>query len=105
MAGTDVESPCVEPVVHQAIDRHRADMSAAESKVLMPSSASAGAAFPAARVGFGPVAHPGAQAPDLSQAPLHATSPFRLPLVHQVAHDGVDVDVAALCTAAWACLL
>ena len=46
----------------------------------------------------------GLQAPDLRQAPLHAPSPLCPPLVHHVeepvAHDGVDVDFAAVRTAA-----
>ena len=51
-----------------------------------------------------PVAHPRAQAPDLSQAMLHVPSPLCLPLVghveEPVAHDAVDVDFAAFCRVA-----
>ena len=52
--------------------------SAGESMIFLPRGASPGALrFTAARsVRVDPVEHPREQAPDLSQAPLHATPPF-----------------------------
>ena len=76
--------------------------SAGDSRLHLPSGASRGTApFPAIRsVRVDPVEYPGAQALDLTQAPLHAPSPFCLTLVQHVeepvADDGVDVDFTAL---------
>ena len=51
-----------------------------------------------------PVGHPGAWALDLTQAPLRAPPPLCPPLVQHVeepvAHDGVDLHIAAFCRAA-----
>ena len=63
------------------------------------------APFPAiGSVRVDPVEHPGAQPLDLARAPLHAPSPFCPPLVQHVeepvAGDRVDLDLAALRTAA-----
>ena len=79
-------------------------MSAGDSKVLLPSGAFWCAACPAVRsVRVDSVEDPGAEAPDLSQAVLRAPSPLCPPLVQHVeelvAHDGVDVNFAALRTA------
>ena len=60
-------------------------MSAGESKVFLPSGAAADASFPAVgSVRVDPVEHPGAQPLELIEAPLHAPSPFRSPLVQHV---------------------
>ena len=60
-------------------------MSAGESKVFLPSGAAGDAPFPAVgSVRVDPVEHPGAQPLELVEAPLHAPSPFRSPLVQHV---------------------
>ena len=120
-AGTDVELLCVEPFVHQASDRHRAqaqdvghphDVLAQSRRVCGRQHASSAkwrcswrAPFPAVwSVRVDPVEHPRAQTLDLAQAPLHVPSPFGSPLVQHVeepvAGDGIDVDFAALRDAA-----
>ena len=80
-------------------------MSAGDSKVSLPSGAARGALrFQRNGVRVDPVEQPKAQPLDLAQAPLHAPSPFCIPLVQHVeepdAHDGVGVDYAALRVAA-----
>ena len=80
-------------------------MSAGDSKVSLPSGAARGALrFQRNGVRVDPVEQPRAQPLDLAQAPLHAPSPFCIPLVQHVeepdAHDGVGVDYAALRVAA-----
>ena len=79
MAQTGVESLCVEPIAHQASDRQRAEAQDVghphdDSKVLLPSGASAGALRAVQSIPVGPVKHPGAQAPDLSQAACPMTA-------------------------------
>ena len=122
VAGTHVEPLCVEPLEHQAVDRDRAqaqdvgdfhDVLAQPRRVCWRQQSppakrrcSWRAPFPAiGSVRVDPVEHPGAQALDLAQAPLHVPSPLSPPLVQHVeepvAGDGVDVHLAALrCTAA-----
>ena len=66
------------------------------------------APFPAVRsVRVDPVEHPGAHAPDLTQAlryaPLSSCPPVAGHVEEPVAHEGVEVDSAAFCRAArWA---
>ena len=122
VAGTHVEPLCVEPLEHQAPDGHRAqaqhvgdphDVLAQPRRVCWRQQSppakrrcSWRAPFPAiGSVRVDPVEHPGAQALDLAQAPLHVPSPLSPPLVQHVEEpvtgDGVDVHLAALrCTAA-----
>ena len=120
LAGTDVESSasshsCTKPLIVTAL-KHKTSvtsmmcslsrvMSADDSKVLLPSVSARGAPFPAVgSVRVDPVEHPGAQTLDLAQAPLHVPSPLSPPLVQHVeepvAGDRVDVDLAALGSAA-----
>ena len=81
-------------------------MSAGESKVFLPSGAARGALCFQRQGVFGlmPSNIPGHCRWDLAQAALHAPSTFCPPLVQHieepVAHDGVDVDFAALRIAA-----
>ena len=121
IAGTHVELLCVEPFVHQAVDRDRAqaqhvghlhDVLAEPCRVggrqhASPAKRCCSWRAPLPAVGsvhVDPVEHRGTQALDLAQAPPHVPSPLGLPLVHHVekpvAGDGVDVDLAALGTAA-----
>ena len=113
IAWTDVGALCVEPIEYQASDRHSAeaqdvghphDVLAEPCHVCLRVRAKSSCHAAVRNVRVDPVEHPGAQARDLGQAPLHAPSPFCPPLVHNVqepvAHDGVDVDLAALRTTA-----
>ena len=121
IAGTHVEPLCVEPFVHQAVDRDRAqaqdvghlhDVLAEPRRVCGRQHGSPAARLcswraplPAiGRVLVDAVEHSRAQALDLAQAPLHVPLPFRPPLLghveEPVAGDGVDLDLAALCSAA-----
>ena len=117
LAGTHVESLCVEPFEHQASDRHRIeaqdvghlhDVLAKPCHVCGRQQSSPAARLCSCRTPFpavgsvrvDPVEHPGAQTLDLAQAPLHVPSPLSPPLAQHVeepvAGDGVDVDLAAL---------
>ena len=122
IAGTHVESLCVEPLEHQAVDRDRAhaqdvghlhDVLAQSRRVCGRQHAPPAARLcswraPLPAVGsvlVDAVEHSGAQALDLAQAPPHVPAPLGLPLVHHVeepvAGDGIHEDLAALrCTAA-----
>ena len=121
VAGTHVEPLCVEPLAHQAVDRDRAqaqdvghlhDVLAQSRRVCGRQHASPAkrccswrAPLPTIRsVRVDLVEHSGAQALDLAQAPPHVPSPLGSPLVQHVeepvAGDGVDVDLAALGSAA-----
>ena len=121
LARTHVESLCVEPFVHQAVDRDRAqahDVGHLHDVLAEPRHVSGcqhgspaaclcswRAPLPAVgRVPVDAVEHSRAQALDLAQAPLHVPSSFSPPLVQHVeepvAGDGVDLDLAALCRAA-----
>ena len=109
LAGTGVESLCVEPFEHVG---HPHDVLAQPRHVHGRQHASPAmrccswrAPFPAIKsVRVDPVEHPGAQTLDLAQAPLHVPSPLSPPLVKHVeepvAGDRVDVNLAALRTAA-----
>ena len=117
LAGTHVESLCVEPFEHQASDRHRTeaqdvghlhDVLAKPCHVCGRQQSSPAAHLCSCRTPFpavgsvrvDPVEHPGAQTLDLAQAPLHVPSPLSPPLAQHVeepvAGDGFDVDLAAL---------
>ena len=121
LAGTHVESLCVEPLEHQAPDGHCAqaqdvgdfhDVLAQPRRVCWrqqspPAKRRCSWCAPLPAIGsvlVDAVEHSRAQALDLAQAPLHVPSPFSPPLVQHVeepvAGDGVDVDLAALCSAA-----
>ena len=114
MAGMDIESLCVEPVVHQAPDHHRTEAQdvghphdvlaepchvCGESKNFLPSGAAAGA-LRFQRCGMSGLIPSNIPGHKRGTSAKHRCMPHRRSVLHWSTHDGVGVGFAALRTAA-----